>query len=187
MAEEIKGVKGDIILQDTLEEIDDTNKKESRKRGKLTAVFPAELVEGMYSHALGQLVHQMNSLFLIFHDKETGSYESFKTQAKKLDSIKGVHTIFCGELENVTHCLKPYSNAALNPKHRIVKAIISEGFKRLRDLGPKLREAKYINNQYVTQFGSEICQFITNFHVVLHKDTPKKDRNRILKEYCDGD
>jgi hypothetical protein len=187
MAEEIKGVKGDIVLQETLEDISETNKKESRKRGKLTSVFPAELVEGMYSHALGQLVQQMNSLFLIFHDKETGSYESFNTQTKKLVSIKGVHFIFCEELETVRHCLKPYSDAALNPKHRAVKAIVNEGFKRFKDLGPKLQEAKYINNQYVTKFGVEICQFVTNFHCILHQDTSKKDRKRILKEYCDGD
>lgn len=187
MAEEIRTREGDKLVADTIVEIkDEYEKKKQKHKHKVTRVFPSELVEGMFSQALNQLVHQMNSLFLIFHDKETGNKESFDTQKKKLDAIKGVHIIFCEELETIVHCLKPYSDAALNPKHRSVRAIVNEGFERMKDLGPNLREAKYINNQYVTQFGKEICQLVTNIHVLLHEGTPKKERSRIVKEYRDG-
>ena len=184
MAEEIKGIKGDELIQETVVEIQEDQKKQKKKH-KITRVFPSELVEGMFSQALIQLVHQMNSLFLIFHDKETGNAESFDTQKKKLDAIKGVHLIFCSELETIVHCLKPYSDAALNHKHRSVRSVIVEGFERMKDLGPNLTAAKYINNQYVTEFAKEMCQLVTNFHVTLHDKTPKKERSRIVKEYCD--
>lgn len=181
MAEEIKGIKGDELVEQTIAEI---NTEETKK--KMTKVFPAELVEGMFSQTLNQLTNAMNSLFLIFHDKETGNLESFNTQKKKLEAIKGVWLIFMNEIETIDHCLKPYHNASLNPKHRQVRKIVGEGFRRLSELGPSLQSAKYINNQYVTDFAKEMCQFVTNFHCVLHTKTPKKERSRIVKEYCNG-
>ena len=180
MAEEMRGQKADELVTDTIQEIQKTKRKH-----KMTAVFPSELVEGMMTHCLVQLKHQMNSLFLIFHDKE--SAHLYKTQGDKLDAIKGVHIIFLQEIDTITHCLKPYSNAALNKKHRAMRAIAVTAKQRLLDLAPKLREAKYINNQYVTQFAKEICLICTNFYVCLHEKTPSKERSRIVKEYCDED
>ena len=182
MAEEMRGQKADELVEVTMKQIQEENKKQKKKH-KMTAVFPSELVEGMMVHCLLQLRDQMNSLFLIFHDKETG--DLYKTSREKLEAIKGVHIIFLQELDTIAHCLKPYSDAALNPKHRAVRAIATEGIERLLDMKDNLRAAKYINNQYVTQFAKEICLIVTNFHAVLHEKTPKKERSRIVKEYCD--
>ena len=66
----------------------------------------------------------------------------------------------------------------------VVREIFNEGLTRFKDMGEGLRAAKNINNHYVTQFAKEMCRFITNVHVVHHSKTPKKERNRVVKEYC---
>ena len=184
MAQEIKGIKGSEMIKDTVIEIQEEVAQEKKRKHKITTAFPAELVEGMMIHCLQQLVDSMNSLFLIFNDKETQQLDSFNTAAKKLEAIKGVHLIFLSELETVTHCLKPYHKASLKPKHRALKEVAAEGFNRLFNMGKDLQKAKRMNHFSVTSFAKEMTLFITNFHVCLHEKTPAKQRRRVVKEYC---
>ena len=190
MSEEIKGAEGDALVEEALADVGaitlaKPEKKKKRKYLKKTDVMPKELVEGMFTECITQLSNAMNSIFLIFFDKETGDKESFNSQEKKVEAVKGTHLIFCVELETIQHCLEPYANAALNPKHRAVKKICFEGFRRLKELHSDLHKAKYMNHRSITEFAKEMCLFVTNFHVVLHKETPSKERYRVVKEYCD--
>ena len=88
-------------------------------------------------------------------------------------------------MSDIVHCFEPYSDAALNKKHRAVRKICIEGLKRFSDIGRGLGKAKNINNNYLIQFAREMTLFMTNFHCVLHKDTPNKERKRIVEEYCE--
>jgi len=181
MADEIKTVVGNQLVKETITEI-----VEEEKHKKKTVFFQAKFVEGLLAETLSQLKHQMDALFLIFFDEETKDLKSFKGPKKRMDSIKATSEIFLGELNILNECLAPYDEAALNHKHRSLRQVLKEGFKRLNDNRKGLMKAKNINNQYVTQFAKDICLFMTNFHVVLHDKTPKKERSRIVREYRDS-
>ena len=188
MATEIKGETGDKLLNQVLElnDVDlPTEKiKKAKRIHRTKQMMPKEVIEGLYSEVITELKNAMNSIFLIFFDKETGDLESFDTQTKKLDSIKGTLLIFLTQLETVDHCLKNYSKATMNHRHYAVKEICSEGYNRLQSLSKEISKAKRMNHWAVIEFSKEMCQFITNFHTVLHKDTPIRERIRIVKEYC---
>lgn len=181
MAEEIFTAKGNELVIDVAHEL-----VEEKKHKKKTVYFQAEFVEGLISESIVQLKNQMDSLFLIFFDEETGNFDSFKGPKKRMEAIKGSHLVFCHELRLVNECLEPYHKASLNQKHRAVREIVTEGLTRFKDLSEGLTAAKNINNHYVTQFAKEICLLLTNLHVVFHEQTPKKERNRVVKEYCEG-
>ena len=181
MAEEIMTKKGNELVIDVAHEL-----IEEEKHQKKTVYFQAKFVDGLLAETINQLKQQLDALVLIFFDDETGKLESFKSPKKKMEAIKSTSKIFLGELNILNECLEPYNKASLNHKHRAVREIIKEGFKRLDDNKKGLSEAKNINNQYVTQFAKTITLFMTNFHVTLHDKTPKKERNRIVKEYCKG-
>lgn len=188
MAEELRTREGNKLVRQTVYELEEKQKKEAleviNKKPKKTSVFPAVLVEGMYAHCLQQLVHQMNSLFLIFNDPETSAKGSFDTQEKKVKAVKAVHQIFLQEIDTVRHCLIPYHDASLKPKHRLVKRIINEAYERFSNLSKTIATAKYMNHSAITKFGKEMIQFVTNFHITLHEETTKKERSKIVKEYC---
>tara|TARA_R110000824_G_scaffold14054_4_gene60372 strand:- start:3871 stop:4443 length:573 start_codon:yes stop_codon:yes gene_type:complete len=190
MSEEIKGIVGEALVEEALADVGaivlaKPEKKKKRKYLKKTAVMPKELVEGMFKECITQCSNAMNSIFLIFFDKETGDKESFNSQQKKLDAVKGTNLIFCYELETIQHCLEPYTDATLNPKHRAVRKVCFEAYSRLKVLHPDLQKAKYMNHRSISEFAKEMCLFMTNFHVVLHNETPSKERYRVVKEYCD--
>tara|TARA_R110000824_G_scaffold32084_6_gene103817 strand:- start:324 stop:986 length:663 start_codon:yes stop_codon:yes gene_type:complete len=189
MATEIKGEIGDKLLDQVLE-LDDVSlptksiKKAKRKYLNKTAMMPKELVEGLYKECVVQCSNAMNSIFLVFFDKETGKSENFNSQKKKLDAVKGTHYIFMNELETIQHCLKPYTNSTMNIKHRSVRQICNEAYSRISNLTKDLQSAKRLDHWAVTEFAKEMTLFVTNFHVILHEQTPKKTRVRVLKEYC---
>ena len=151
----------------------------------MTQVFKSDVLELMLSELISSLKNGMDALFLIEFDKETRNYDSFNTAAKRIKAIQGTHLIFMTELDTASHCFKPYTIATLNKKHRAVRAIIEEGLQRFTNIEKGILKAKRIDNHYIIQFAKEICQFITNFHCVLHKDTPHKERQRIVEEYCE--
>ena len=181
MAEEIMTKKGNELVIDVAHEL-----IEEEKHQKKTVYFQAKFVDGLLAEAINQLKQQMDALVLIFFDDETGKLESFKTPKKKMEAINSTSKIFLGELNVLNECLAPYDKASLNHKHRAVREIVKEGFKRLDDNKEKLKEAKNINNRYVTQFAEILTLFMTNFHVTLHDKTPRKERSRIVREYCKG-
>ena len=181
MADEIKTVVGNQLVKETITEI-----VEEEKHKKKTVFFQAKFVEGLLAETLSQLKHQMDALFLIFFDEETKDLKSFKGPKKRMEAIKGSYLLFNSELKVLCECLEPYHKASLKPKHRAVREIANEGRDRLIDLAKGLSAAKNINNHYVTQFAKEICLLLTNLHVVHHDKTPKKERNRVVKEYRDG-
>ena len=191
MSEEIKGMEGDLLVEEALADVGmaalvaTKPRMKKRKYLKKTAVLPKELVEGMLIQTMTQFNNAMNSIFLIFFDKETGDKESFNTQQKKLDAVKGTHYIFMSELETIVHCLTPYKDANLNHKHRAVRRVAIEGHKRLGKLTEGLKEAKQMNHSSVNSLAKELCLFTTNFHVTLHQETPSKERRRVVKEYCE--
>jgi hypothetical protein len=181
MAEEINNSQEQLLARMPIQE---AVKKELKT--KTVVYHPKDMVEALLTECITQLTSNMNSLFLIFHDKETQKLESFNTATKRLDAIKGTYNLFRLELATVIECLEPYHRASLNPRHLAVKDIIHEGVRRLKEYEVKLKKAKYINNNSVTQFAKDICLLITNMHVCLHNKTPKKETQRIVKEYCHG-
>ena len=181
MADEIKTVVGNELIRDTVIEIE----KEEQQQKK-TVFFQAQFVENLIGQTITELKNQMDALFLIFFDADTKNYDSFNSPKKKIKAIKGSHLIFVQELEVLSECLEPYNDASLRPKHKAVRSVINEGLKRLLDIAEGLQKAKYINNHYVTQFAKEMCLLMTNFHVVFHEETPKKERSRIVREYRDS-
>jgi len=181
MAEEIMTKKGNELVIDVAHEL-----IEEEKHQKKTVYFQAKFVDGLLAETINQLKQQMDALVLIFFDEETGDRESFKGPKKKMESIKATSEIFLGELNILNECLSPYNKASLNHKHKAVREIVKEGFKRLNDNREGLKEAKNINNHYVTQFAKILTLFMTNFHVTLHDKTPRKERSRIVREYCEG-
>jgi len=194
MAEEIKNdalveeALADLGLEALNIEAEEKAKKKTKRKKKpvnKTDVFTADIVELMLTEVIGQLKLAMDSLFLIEFDKETQALDSFNSAKKRIEAIKGTHYIFCSELSTVLHCFEPYHNASLNKKHRAVKAIANEGWDRLTGMTKGLQKAKRIDNHYIIQFAREMTLFLTNFHVVLHKDTPNKERKRIVEEYCE--
>jgi hypothetical protein len=190
MATEIKSVVGDRLVQEAVEDAGIESlemaqpKKKKRKYLKKTDMMPKELVEGLFKECIVQCSNAMNSIFLVFFDKETGKSENFNTQKKKLDAVKGTHYIFMNELETIQHCLKPYTDATMNFKHRSVRKVCEEAYKRFSKCTTNLHKAKRLDNWAVTEFAKEMTLFITNLHVILHEQTPKKTRSRVLKEYC---
>jgi hypothetical protein len=162
-----------------------TQKRHKKRTVNKTNIFTADIVELMLTEVISQLKLAMDSIFLIEFDKETKAYDSFNTAKKRIEAIKGTHYIFCAELSTILHCFEPYHNAALNKKHRAIKAVANEGWDRLTNLTKGIQKAKRIDNHYIIQFAEEMCLFMTNFHVVLHKDTPNKERQRIVEEYCE--
>ena len=185
MATEITGDKGHQLVQETIEDIGIEQLEKNQQRAvKKTAMMPKELVEGLFSGSITELKNAMDALFLVFFDKETGKTNSFNTQKKKLDAIKATLVIFVYQLDTVRHCLEPYTDATMNLRHRRVKSVCSEGLKRLKKLEEPMASAKQMNHWAVIKFAKEMALLMTNFHCVLHKDTPKKETNRIVKEYC---
>jgi len=190
MATEIKSEVGDKLIQEVVEDVGiealekSQPKRKKRKYLKKTTMMPKELIEALFKECIVQCNNAMNSIFLVFFDKETGSSENFNTQKKKLEAVKGTHYIFMNELETIQHCLKPYTDATMNLKHRSVRRLCNEAYKRLTDLTTDLHKAKRLNHWAVTQFAKEMTLFVTNLHVILHEQTPKKERSRVLKEYC---
>lgn len=186
MATEIKSVVGDKLIQEVVEDvgIEALEKSQKRKYLRKTKMMPKELIEGMFTTTITELKNGLDAVFLIFFDKETGKSNDFNTQKKKLDAVKATLVIFLHHLDTVEHCLSPYSEATMNVRHRRVRKVCAEGLRRLRELELPLSKAKNMNNSSVTQFAKEITLFLSNFHVTFHRDTPKKETNRIVKEYC---
>jgi len=188
MSEEIKGAEGDALVEEALADVGAVvlakPKKKKRKYLKKTTMMPKELVEALYKECIVQCSNAMNSIFLVFFDKETAKSDNFNSQKKKLDAVKGTHFIFLQELDTIRHCLQPYSDATMNLKHRSVRRICNEANSRLTRLTKDLHKAKRLNHWSVTEFAKEMTLFVTNLHVTLHEQTPKKERSRVLKEYC---
>lgn len=181
MGEEMISVKGNELVREAVTEL-----VEEEKRQKKTVYFQANFVETLITEAVVQLKKQMDAMFLIFWDEETGDKEDFRGPKKKMEAIKGSHLVFVQEIGLICECLEPYNKASLKPKHKAIRQIFKEGLIRFNDMGKGLYLAKNINNHNVTQFAKEMCLFITNVHVVHHSNTPKKERNRVVKEYCNG-
>tara|TARA_R110000824_G_scaffold173410_1_gene351459 strand:+ start:64 stop:612 length:549 start_codon:yes stop_codon:yes gene_type:complete len=181
MAEEILTAKGNELVVAAANEL-----KEEKKHQKKTVYFQANFVETLITEAVVQLKKQMDAMFLIFWDEETGNKEAFKGPKKKMEAVKGSHLVFVQEIGLICECLEPYNKASLKPKHEAIRQIFKEGLTRFNDMGEGLYLAKNINNHNVTQFAKEMCLFITNTHVVHHSNTPKKERSRVVKEYCKG-
>lgn len=186
MGEELLGDKGVQLVQETIEDIgiEQLEKNQRERVVKKTTMMPKELVEGLFSNTITELKNALDAVFLVFFDKETGKQESFKTQKQKLDAVKATLVIFIYQLDCVRHCLEPYSKHTMNLRHRKVKDVCAEGLSRFKNLEEEVAKAKYMNNTSVILFAKEMAQFMTNFHCVLHKDTPKKETARIVKEYC---
>ena len=190
MSEEILGAAGNALVEEVLAEVGIETlsvveeERMKKKEHKKTVYFDKEFIERMLAEAMTQLSNQLNTLFLIFHDKETQK-TGWDKSAAKMKAIKGSYNIMVNELETICHCLEPYAEAALKPKHRAVRCVCNEGLRRLSEIAEGLNKAKNLNHSAVIKFGVEITLLLTNFHTVFHEKTPSKERKRIVKEYCD--
>jgi len=182
VATEIMGVKGDMIVEEAILDIGTEQLIMAPKKNKKTVIFQKEFVERMLGETIASMMNQLNSLFLIFHDKETA--RQFGTSKEKVDAIKGSYIIFQTELEQVRHCLEPYTKSTMNSRHYASKLICEEGRSRLNNLQDKLMKSKNLNNKVLVKYAEEIVGLMTNFHIVLDDKTKSKARSNVVKEYC---
>ena len=195
-AEELKGRQGDDLIDEVLleqeykedvkaeaEKIVKKKKVKKKAKGKMTVIFQAEFVERLLAETLGQLKNQLDTLFLIFHDKETEG-RGWKTSKEKMTAIKGTYIILMNELERLEHCLQSHTKYTMNVKHYASKRVSVEAIKRFRDMKEGIDKAKNLNHSSIIKFGEELVLFMTNLHTVLSEQTKPLARKETVNKYC---
>lgn len=160
----------------TLTEYIEEAKKEEEKTK--TTFMKKEVVERFLAEVLTQI---KLALDVVWYEGLSKKYASIKP----VEAVKGLYVIAGKECSAAAELLEPYHSASLNPKHRGCRKIINVYLDRIEEHRIKLLNAKNTNNKAIKEFVRETIDFLSAYHVVLHEDTPKKERSRTLRNYCD--
>ena len=135
-------------------------------------IFPKEAVEGVIAEMINQIKASMD--VIVFHSDDL--------KISKTKSAKATYQIVGEEVQAVLDMLRDYSNAALTPKHRMCRAIMREFMGRLENI--EVMDAKAQHSKHLTQFATELVEFLTTLHEVLKTVSKPEKRQAYTMEYC---
>ena len=128
-------------------------------------IMPAEVVEGMLAEHLSETKSSLD----IWH---AGLLDDAEASAKATLSITWHHLSTCLAL------LDPYSDAALRPKHRAVRAVLREMRSRL------LRNNHGLDTFSLDVFAKDMVEYMTAYHLCLSESTDVVGRKAAKEAFC---
>jgi len=135
-------------------------------------IFPKEAVEGVMAEMINQIKASMDVIV----------FQADDINITKTQSAQATYQIVGEEVQAVLDMLRDYSNAALTPKHRMCREIMREFMDRASNI--KVMDAKAQHSKHLTQFATELVEFLTTLHEVLKDSSSDKRRKAFTMEYC---
>lgn len=165
--DEVDGV-GALTVPEAID-LDEVGGVKRDKRGNVTHIFPAFMVEAMLADCLREVKASVDVLYKFVEDED-----SF-TENAPLTWV--ILKEFCLDAEQK---LKPYSDAALKPKHRYCREVIKSMLERLADNMP-MREDDDFD---LSTFAGDVVAFLSAFHFCLSEGTTEKQRRAEKELFC---
>ena len=131
-----------------------------------TTIFPKACVEGLIAEALSSVHSSFIELMT-------------NVQMKRIDNARATWAITYGEVDKILHCLDPYSDSSLSPKHWMARDVCKEMKDRMsQTIG--IQDAKNVRNKHAVNFARDLTEFLKALHNVMHdKNTDAQRRNHM--------
>ena len=143
-------------------------------------IFPSkEFVEGMISGVIASITSGLNALNTVVNDPDFKSVDGKLTECRALKGLLAVCLVECAKIE---HCLKPFHEAALRPKHRDTRTITTHFIKHTLEHDNAKAIAVWEDDHpanldnVAIWFLHRVLDFISTLHKVMHEDTERADR-----------
>ncbi len=130
---------------------------------KVKSVPPKEVVDAMCVDALSEM-------FKTFAVTANDQYRKLSL----LDSFKAAMKISCDHLDLVRECLDPVQSATLANKHKVIKDVVPVWCSIATSIYEATKDSDSEEDFRVP--ARTILSIITDFHKILHEDTPQKER-----------
>ena len=137
---------------------------------KVNSTPPKEVVDALCVDALSEM-------FKTFAVTANDQYRKLTL----LESFKAALKISCDHLDLVRECLDPVQSATLAVKHRVVKDVMPTWCSITTSLWEQVKDTE--QEDACKDAAKTVLAIISDFHMLLHEDTPQKERLIIAKNW----
>jgi hypothetical protein len=131
----------------------------------VVVVYPFEYVEGMLGATIASVYHAVDSM---------RPEHQAKLSMTRIENVRASAAIVYHEAMEALERLEPYHSASLNPKHRLMRAILRAVALTIEGL--ELEKAKTVRHGSALKYAQLMTESLKVTHRVMHPTTPPGER-----------
>lgn len=146
--------------------------KQSKAIASYNSVPPKHIVEAVLADCLVQVK-------LCFDEV----YYGRSTKLNRIETLVSTYAITRGEVEKCLSLFEEVNPKTLAPKHRKCVEVLNHFQKQLENTDLIAIKPKRSHHKAVIKSAKQMVEFLKTFHLTLHEDTGKREREKLVWEY----